>query len=101
MMNKLKEAGISWVVIGSQTKPTRHPPIEAVKEIVQACDKAGIPVFLKDSLEPLLQQNKHNIYSFPEWAGKQIAVTGDHSLAPTNPHPNEPMRLLKQELPDA
>lgn len=54
MANKLEEAGISWVVIGSQTKPYRPPTIEAVQKIVQACDKAGIPVFLKNNLRPLL-----------------------------------------------
>ena len=45
--------GISWVIIGAQTKPTIMPMIEWVQEIVQAADKAGIPVFLKDSLMPL------------------------------------------------
>ena len=54
MSNKLEAAGISWVIIGSQTKPTKHPPIEAVQEIVEACDKAGIPVFLKNNLRDLL-----------------------------------------------
>ena len=53
MPNKLKEAGISWVVIGSQTKPYRPPVISDVQEIVEACGKAGIPVFLKDNLNPL------------------------------------------------
>ncbi len=48
-------AGIKWVIIGSQTKPYRPPTIEAVREIVEACDKAGIPVFLKDNLKPLLE----------------------------------------------
>lgn len=50
----LKMAGISWVIIGAQTKPTRLPKIEWVKEIVEACDKAGVPVFLKDNLRPLV-----------------------------------------------
>ncbi len=90
---------IDWVIIGAQTKPTIMPKIEWVQEIVQACDKAGVPVFLKDSLGPLLRQNEYNIYSFPEWAGTQIAVTGDRSLAPVNPHPNEVMRKLRQEMP--
>lgn len=95
----LKDAGIRWVILGSQTKPTVSPKTEHVQEIVEACDKAGVPVFLKENLRSLLQQNDHNIYSFPEWAGKQFAVTGDRTLAPSNPHPNEPMRLLKQEVP--
>ena len=55
MPNKLEEAGISWVILGSQTKPYLPPNIEAVKEIVEACDKADIPVFLKDNLKPLIK----------------------------------------------
>lgn len=42
--------GISWVVIGAQTHPNIYPKIEWVHEIVEACDKAGIPVFLKNNL---------------------------------------------------
>jgi protein gp37 len=91
---------IDWLIIGAQTKPYKPPQIEWVQEIVKAADKADIPVFLKDNLIPLLQQNNHNIYSFPEWAGRQFAVTGDFSLAPCEPHLNEPMRKLRQEFPD-
>jgi len=43
-----------WVIIGAQTKPYKPPKIEWVEEIIRACDKAGIPVFLKDNLRPLL-----------------------------------------------
>lgn len=46
----LSEAGINWVILGAQTKPYNPPKIEWVREIVEACDKAGIPVFLKDNL---------------------------------------------------
>ncbi|GAI99799.1 unnamed protein product, partial [marine sediment metagenome] len=115
--------GINWVIIGAMTcsggdlaksssqfseltpKPFGNryvmlPKIEWVEEIVRAADKAGIPVFLKNNLKPLLQQNKYNIYSFPEWAGTQFASTGDCSLAPVNPHPNEAMRKLTQEMPE-
>ncbi len=47
--------GISWVIIGQQTpvKKVTMPKIEWVREIVEACNKAGIPVFLKDNLESL------------------------------------------------
>ncbi len=51
----IKESGISWVVIGAQSG--RHPvqpKLEWVREIVAACDKAGIPVWLKNNLKPLL-----------------------------------------------
>ncbi|KKM80164.1 hypothetical protein LCGC14_1342710 [marine sediment metagenome] len=41
---------VDWLIIGAQTKPYRPPRIEWVSEIVEAADKAGIPVFLKDNL---------------------------------------------------
>ena len=46
-----------WVIIGSQTKPYNPPKIEWVQEMVEAADKAGKPVFLKDNLKPLLGNN--------------------------------------------
>ncbi len=49
----LQKVGISWLIIGAQTKPYKPPEIEWVREIVEAADKAGIPVFLKDNLKPL------------------------------------------------
>ena len=45
---------IDWLIIGAQTKPYKPPKIERVEEIVRAADQAGIPVFLKDNLRPLL-----------------------------------------------
>ncbi|KKN16813.1 hypothetical protein LCGC14_0971980 [marine sediment metagenome] len=45
---------IDWLIIGAQTKPTVMPKVEWVREIVEAADAAGIPVFLKDSLDDLL-----------------------------------------------
>lgn len=47
-------AGINWVIIGAQTNPYKPPKIEWVEEIVRACDKAGVKVFLKDNLTSLL-----------------------------------------------
>jgi len=47
------KSGINWVIIGAQTKPYKPPKIEWVQEIVEAADKASIPVFLKDNLRPL------------------------------------------------
>ncbi len=76
----LQLAGIKWVIIGACTgtmmemikvcqehpestlcgspkgKWTAQPKIEWVQEIVQACDKAGIPVFLKKNLKLLIQE---------------------------------------------
>lgn len=50
----IKKAGIKWLIIGSQTKPYNPPKIEWVQEIVEAADKAGVPVFLKNNLLPLI-----------------------------------------------
>lgn len=36
------------------TKWTLQPKIEWVNEIIEACDKAQIPVFLKDNLKPIM-----------------------------------------------
>jgi len=57
---------INWVIIGAQTRPTVYPKIEWVREIVEACDRARIPVFLKDNLDPLLGQD----HRFKRWLGK-------------------------------
>jgi len=75
----MKSAGINWLIIGACTgsyqemqmlrqwgncpdlrtmawgnKWTAQPKIEWVREIVEAADKAGIPVFLKENLVPLI-----------------------------------------------
>jgi len=41
---------IDWLIIGSQTQPIRHPKPEWVREIIEAADKARIPVFVKEPL---------------------------------------------------
>lgn len=76
----LGREGISWVIIGAQTKPTVMPKIEWVREIVEACDKAGIKVFLKDSLAPL----------FPEVGREKQSSLGYVSRG-----------KLRQEMPNA
>jgi len=55
MREDFEEAGINWLIIGAQTKPYKPPQIESVQEIVEAADRVGVPVFLKDNLEPLLR----------------------------------------------
>ena len=66
----IKAMPVNWVIIGSQTKPYKPPKIEWVKEIVQACDKAGIPVFLKNNLFNCLPLDGGNFY--------QPVEDGDH-----------------------
>ena len=47
-----------WVVIGGWSGGKTPPKIEWVQEIIEACDKAGIPVFLKDNLKPFLPKER-------------------------------------------
>lgn len=56
-MDELIIQKADWVIIGSQTKPYNPPKIEWVQAIIEAADKAGKPVFLKDNLRPLLGNN--------------------------------------------
>lgn len=46
----LQDMGVSWLIIGSQTRPTVLPRIAWVKVIVEACQKAKIPYWLKYNL---------------------------------------------------
>jgi len=54
-----KPWAINWLVIGQQTpiKKLTEPKMEWIKEIVQAADKAGIPVFLKNNLKSVYGDN--------------------------------------------
>lgn len=76
-VDKVRESlivmGINQVIIGAQTKPYKPPKIEWVEEIVRACDKADIPVFLKDNLSPLLC----NPYDHNDWAFKNGLLRQD------------------------
>lgn len=47
---------LDWAIVGQQTPVSKktEPRIEWIQEIVQAADQAGVPVFLKDNLEPLI-----------------------------------------------
>jgi len=52
----LEDAGINWVIIGSETGNRKgKPPLEQVqgwaREIIKAADEAGVPVFTKDNLK--------------------------------------------------
>ena len=51
----LGREGISWVIIGAQTKPYKPPGIEWIEDISMAAARAGIPLFMKDNLRPLLE----------------------------------------------
>jgi protein gp37 len=45
----LFKKNINWIILGAQTKPYKPPKIEWVQEIVQAADKTGIAVFIKNN----------------------------------------------------
>lgn len=47
---------IDWVIIGQQTpvKESTTPKIEWIQEIVEACDKASVPVFEKNNLKDFI-----------------------------------------------
>jgi len=98
--------GINWLIIGACTgtprdmvqlqekypdlqllihgrKCTAQPRIEWIREIVEAADKAGIKVFLKDNLRPLL---------IPEDCNKPNYLTDDIFWASEKAQ-------LRQELP--
>ena len=59
-----------WVIIGAQSPFSQKtaPSIRWVKEIVESADKIGIPVFLKNNLVPLFDENKDGKFLYPEWA---------------------------------
>jgi len=41
---------LGWIIIGSRTQPTRHPPREWVDEIIAAADHTNAPVFIKEPM---------------------------------------------------
>ena len=82
-------SSVDWVIIGAQTKSYKPPKIEWVEEIVRACDKAGIAVFLKDNLRPLLENDHRTFMDSLYWKDGYY----------TSPeHPNIDL-YLRQEMP--
>ena len=57
MIHQAKQAGVGWLIIGAQTKPYKPPKLEWVQSIVEAADRAKLPIFMKDNLKPLLGNN--------------------------------------------
>lgn len=81
-LDGMKEAGIKWVIIGSQTNPYKSPKLEWVQEIIEAADKAGISVFLKNNLYPLFnvktQKDAFNLHINYPWAFKETKLKGEN-----------------------
>ena len=65
-----------WIIIGARTPLNKktQPKIEWIKEIVEAADKAGIPIFLKNNLLKLLPREEPFIWWMPNQAGGELAV---------------------------
>lgn len=53
---RMLDSGIDWVIIGQCTpaRASTMPGIEWIQEIIQAADRANIPVFLKNNLKGFL-----------------------------------------------
>ena len=65
-------AGIKWIIIGAQSRPTVMPELEWVEYMVAVANKAGCRVFLKNNIKPLLATEingqlvieSHNLWAF-------------------------------------
>ncbi len=68
-------ANIDWLVIGGQTRPTVMPEISWVREIVEACDGAGVRVWLKDNLRPLIPEHRQLFLTKPHPEGIELLPT--------------------------
>ncbi len=80
---------INWLIIGQQTPASTktEPKIEWIKEIVEAANKARIPIFLKDNLKPLLCSTingqdfieSHNLWAFKYFKLRQEFPTQERT----------------------
>lgn len=62
------DPNIEWVIIGAETgnrKDRVRPKKEWVDNIVRACDEAGIPVFMKESLRALMGADFRQEFPWP------------------------------------
>jgi len=76
---------INWVIIGQQTPPSKKtsPKLEWIQEIVETCDKANIPIFLKNNLYNTFAYANRSIM-LPYWA---LNKNGDGGLRQEFPSP--------------
>jgi protein gp37 len=87
--------GIEFVVIGGWSNKAdykKHPVNpEWIEEIVSACDKAGVKVWLKNNLKPLFNIGKddweNHAFKIPNWASPQTES-------------DKGFKMLRQELPE-
>lgn len=65
---------LDWVIIGAQTPYSvkTAPRLEWVSEIIDATDEAGVPVFLKDNLTPVVVQGASpEVRYFEQFGGRK------------------------------
>ena len=69
MHGSILQNTIDWVIIGAQTPYSQKtaPKMVWVQEILVAAHNANIPVFMKNNLQPVLD-NTHE----PGWAGWKL-----------------------------
>ncbi len=69
-----KEGNLDWVILGAETpySPKTAPKVEWIREIVEAADEAGIPVFLKHNLWNLLYEKAWDDDIF--WANEKATL---------------------------
>ena len=81
MATDLKFVGINWIIIGRKTPVSKktEPKAEWIKEIVEAADKAGVPVFLKNNLKPLLDYYPNAIWA---WEDEPVGINPDYFPEP-------------------
>ena len=63
---------LNWVIVGQQTPPKKStsPQPQWIDNIAMQCDKASVPVFLKDNLRPLLFPEEKEIGKL--WGDKDL-----------------------------
>jgi len=79
-MSKLSDAGISWVIVGQSTPVSKKtaPQVSWIREIVDAGDRAGCKIFLKNNLLPLFVEA--GITKREDWTGlRQEIPAGSHT----------------------
>lgn len=92
MQKMLLPMAAHWLIIGAQTKPYKPPKIEWVQEIVGAADKAGIAVFLKDNLSPLLESELDNKFLIKDMPYLKFHRWGKNKF-------DVETQILRQEFP--
>jgi protein gp37 len=66
---------IGWIIISCESGPKRRPcKLEWVKAIVEQCDAAGVPVFVKQIRDEKnrVVHGPHEWHRWPEWARQEF-----------------------------